>query len=144
MSYIGSNSFANTNAAPADPTGTTSTTGVMMGLAGSITTGTGRIFVIITGTMADNTLNDGSKVQIRYGTGTAPANGDALTGTAVGSAQRMTEAAASALGALCVAAVITGLTLDTAYWLDLSLAAITGGTANVYDVNIAAFDIPAV
>ena len=137
-----SSAFATASASPADPTGTTSTTGVMMGLAGSITTRTGRAVVIVTGTIADSIANDGGQVQIRYGTGTAPTNGAALTGTAVGSLQQFTAGAtAAAKGGFAVAAVVTGLTGGTAYWLDLSLAAITGGTATITGVSIAAFDI---
>ena len=37
---------------------------------------------------------------------------------------------------------VTGLTLSTAYWLDVSLAAITGGTATVTGVSITAIELP--
>ena len=78
---------ATAQSTPADPTGTTDTTGKMMGLAGAITpTYTGRLLIIVSGNLTNTTAaaGDGAKAQIRYGTGSAPSNGDALTGTAVG------------------------------------------------------------
>lgn len=36
---------------------------------------------------------------------------------------------------------VTGLSAGTAYWLDAELAAITGGTASIKSLNIAAFDL---
>ena len=137
------NALATTSSTPANPTGTTSTTGVMMGLAGSITTRTGRVLVIISGTMKSDTANDGAQVQIRYGTGTAPTNGAALTGTAVGSLQRLVASAVTSEEfPFSVSAVVTGLTGGTAYWLDVGLAAITGGTAAITSVSVAAHDTP--
>lgn len=131
---------ASTQASPANPTGTANTTGLMMGLAGAITPAvSGRILVTITGNGASDTINDGWKAQIRYGTGAAPANAAALTGTAVGTLATTTaDLAANNKNAFSVTAVVTGLTVSTAYWLDLSLAAITGGTATVTDVSISA------
>jgi len=139
---VGGNAFATTNSSPGDPTGTTSTTGVMMGLAGAITTRSGRVVVIISGTIKNNTANDGAAVQIRYGTGSAPTNAAALTGTAVGALQRHVDAGVTNEEVpFSVSAVVTGLTGGTAYWLDVSLAAITGGTATITGVNVTAFDI---
>jgi hypothetical protein len=40
-----------------------------------------------------------------------------------------------------VQAIVTGLSVATAYWLDLSLAAITGGTASIADVSISVIEI---
>lgn len=140
---IGGSAFSNTNSAPGNPTGTTDTTGLMMGLAGAITPRTGKIVVVISGNGANNTINDGFKVRIRYGTGTAPANGAALTGTAVGTtAEGTNDIAANAKSPFTVVSVITGLTAGTAYWLDVQLAAVTGGTAAITEVNVAAWDIP--
>lgn len=130
-------------ATPADPTGTTDTTGKMMGLAGSITPhGSGTIFIQISGSMTQNTNADGGKVQIRYGTSTAPANADALTGTAVGNIVSLsfTTAASARHGWTCNA-IVTGLSAGTAYWIDVGLAAITGGTASVKDISISAYEL---
>ena len=126
---------------PANPTGTTNTTGLMMGLAGTITpVRSGAIMIVISGDCTDDTISDGAAIQIRYGTGTAPTNGAALTGTAVGAKVRSNDAAASGLTPFSLNAIVTGLTLSTAYWIDVSLAAITAGTASINDVSISAFE----
>lgn len=128
-------------ATPADPTGTANTTGLMMGLAGSITPAqTGRIVIIISGDVQNNTNADGAKFQIRYGTGAAPANAAALTGTTAGSLVNMVVAAAAQRLPFSLNAYITGLTPGTAYWIDISLAAVTGGTVAVKNVSITAHE----
>lgn len=132
--------------APANPTGTTNTSGLMMGLAGSITPLiTGRVLIIITGNLTNSTAaaGDGAQVRIRYGTGNAPANAGALTGTAVGSAQRsvLERATASDPQTFSCVALVTGLTLSTAVWLDVECAAIVGGTAVLTNVNIVAIEV---
>jgi hypothetical protein len=134
------------SAAPGDPTGTTNTTGLMMGLAGSITPAfSGRIFLSITGNLSSSTTTAarGSKCQARYGTNTAPANGAALTGTAVGTICTYLAwgTTANQKAPFACNAVITGLTLGTAYWLDLGVAAVTGDTASVKDISIQAFEV---
>jgi hypothetical protein len=132
------------NSTPANPTGTASTTAVMMGLAGSITPiESGKIVIFINGTISNNAAGDGAKAKIHYGIGTAPINGAALTGTAVGNQPSVinnANMAGARVGFSCIA-VITGLTLGSAIWLDLELAAITGGTANIYDVGITAIEV---
>lgn len=132
-----------TQSNPANPTGTTDTTGVMMGLAGTITpTITGRILITVTGTMFNPTaIADGAKVQIRTGIGAAPANGDALTGTAVGSLQQYIAATVLEKAPFSVAAIVSGLTLNVARWIDVSLAAITGGTATITDLSLSAVEV---
>lgn len=124
---------------PANPFGTANTTGVMMGLAGSITPiKSGNVLILITGSLSNNTASDGAKGQIRYGTGAAPTNGAALTGTAVGNQPRALNNASTAalVTPVAFAAIVTGLTLGTAYWIDIALAAITGGTATLSDVTM--------
>ncbi len=124
-----------------NPTGTTSTTGLMMGLAGAITPVLyGKVFVTICGTIANNTIGDGTKVQIRYGTGSAPANAAALTGTTIGPLQTYVNSVATVTVPFSVSGVITGLTLGTAYWIDVGLAAITGGTATITNVGISVIE----
>lgn len=129
-------------ASPSNPTGTADTTGKMMGLAGTITPATtGKILVIISGDISNGTILDGGKVQIRMGTGTAPANGDALTGTAYGGLVRSNTAVAGEFLPFSLNAIVSGLTLSTAYWIDVGLAAITGGTASVADISISAIEL---
>lgn len=131
-------------ATPGNPAGTASTTGAMMGLAGSITpVRTGTIEVTISGDMANNTIADGVSAQIRTGTGTAPVNGNTThPGTAVGAKPKVNvEPAAADVFPFSITVIVTGLTLGTAVWLDLEVAAITGGTASVSDITMAAKEI---
>lgn len=117
-------------ASPANPTGTTSTTGVMQGLAGSLTPNySGVIEVTINGLYANNNSASGAKFQIRYGTGSAPANGAALTGTTAGALLAPTNLNNSSVYPFSTTAIVSGLTPGTAYWIDISLAAIAAGTA---------------
>jgi hypothetical protein len=129
-------------AAPANPAGTTSTVGVMAGLGVAFTPlSTGRVEVSIAGNAANSAAGDGAAFQIRYGTGAAPANGAALTGTAAGGLAQITSGAAGAVTSVSLYAIITGLTVGTAYYFDISEAAVTGGTASItaLQVNIIEF-----
>ena len=135
---------ATAQAVPANPATTTNTTGVMCGLSGSITTSaatSGRILIIISGYCNNNTASDGIKVQIRHGTGAAPTNGAALTGTADGNFTALINGAQTFTTPFSTQAIVTGLSASTAYWIDLSQAAITGGTASVLNPNISAVEL---
>lgn len=137
--------FSDSNTAqstPSNPTGTTDLTGKMMGLAGAITpTSTGKVLINISGTSSNDTLLDGASMQIRTGTGTAPANGAALTGTAQGGKVRSNTAVSGELIPFALNAIVTGLTLNTAVWIDVGLAAITGGTASISDISISVHEL---
>jgi hypothetical protein len=115
----------------------------MQGLAGSITpVRTGRILIIVSGDFINSsaTINTGIKIQLSFGTGTAPANAATLTGTQVGSVLEYvnpvgTFTAADIFFPFTVNAVVTGLTLGAAVWVDLAAEAVTsnstGGLQNV-------------
>jgi hypothetical protein len=129
---------------PTNPTGTTSATGVMMGLAGAITPRvTGKILVIISGNITNSAENI-SSVQIRTGTGAAPTNGAALTGTARGGLVRnqvtATGSTATMISPFSIQAIVSGLTVGTAVWLDTSLTA-SAGTATIANISITAFEL---
>lgn len=131
---------------PADPNGTASTAGVMMGLAVSLTPQfSGRLLIFINGNLTNSTATagDGAKAQIRYGTGVAPVNAAALAGTAVGSIQTsvLERATASDLQPFALTALVTGLTLGAAVWMDISLAAIVGGTGIAKNLSVTAVEI---
>jgi hypothetical protein len=138
-------SAATLQTASATPTGTTSTTGVMMGLGSSATitpVRTGKVFVEIVGHGANSITAGGFTFGIRYGTGTAPANGAALTGTTVASLGFAVSDVATGAKAFSRAGLITGLTLNTAIWIDTSCSASPSGTANLYNVTVTAFELP--
>lgn len=134
---------------PADPATTTSSTGVMMGLGGaaSITpTRSGKLLVTISGDMDNSGSGNAVTAQLRTGTGTAPANGAALAGTTRSSNVRGENPIVALAIPLCrfpfsVQAVVTGLTINTAVWLDLGVSAQGGGTARVRNLSISAIEI---
>jgi hypothetical protein len=129
-------------ATPADPTGTASATLVMMGLAVAITPKlTGRVKVTVTGMMGNSVIGDGASAQISHGTGGAPANAAAVTGTQDGKLKNMIASTAAGKQAVALCTVITGLALNTAIWVDLALKAVTGGTASLYDLDVVVEEI---
>jgi hypothetical protein len=84
---------------------------------------TGKVLVTVAGVFTTATGSVNMTIAGRYGTGTAPANGAADTGTAFGSsaAPSFHPPGTAVNGAFTVTGLITGLTVGTAYWLDLSV-----------------------
>lgn len=129
-----------------NPTGTSSTASrKLMGLGGTATitpTRTGKVLIVANFRIANsNGAGAGGIGQIYYGTGTAPANGDAVSGTAVGTVFAMTAPSAGAFETMSLTAVVTGLTLSTAYWVDLGIAATSAGTLTVSEVVITLIEL---
>lgn len=130
-------------ATPAGPGSTSVYT--MGGLGASITpSSTGRVLVSVSGTFdnnADTTASDGMTFYIAYGTGAAPINGAAVTGTQVGqrvvTTAPVTVAASELLIPVSRTELITGLTKGTTYWIDIAQQAVnaTGYTLNLVDVT---------
>lgn len=117
---------ATLQANPANPTGTASATGVMMGLGTTchITpVYSSRVKVEFIGGIANGAINNSITVKLFFGTGAAPANAAAITGTQVANALLTNQNTAANFSAFAQGGIITGLTPGTAYWLDLSLAA---------------------
>lgn len=134
---------ASVTATSAAPSGTTSATAVMMGLGATATitpVKSGRVLFTVSGQVANNTAGDGATLDLRTGTGTAPTNGAAVTGTLRGLAQTVTSVSAAQKSGFTVSAVVTGLTLNTAVWFDLSLLRVTGGTATLTGITATALE----
>lgn len=128
---------------PANPTGTSSTAGVMMGLAQTITPlMSGVVTVILSGDISNDTAADGAKVRLRYGTGTAPANAAAAAGTAAGRLSHATKLLAGQKVPFSLNVVISGLTANTAYWFDAQLAVEVSGltVATITDLSFSAYE----
>lgn len=132
---------------PSNPTGTTSLVGVLMGFSSGVTlitpTTTGRVLIIINGRSANNNASGGVVIGLRYGTGTGPANG-ASSGTgiaALGANETYSIANTSIAVPFSLAGVVSGLTIGQGYWIDLILAATTGGTATVSNVTLSAVEL---
>lgn len=117
--------------APASPTGTTSSSKVMMGLgSGAAFTpqGSGQVMAIFTGAFRNTGSTGAGTVGGRYGTGTAPANAAAGTGTQWGGNADQTLLCAGTSGGVGFTLVaILSLTAGTAYWFDLAVS--SNGTA---------------
>lgn len=132
-------------ASPGNPTGTSNTTGLMMGLGTTckLTPAySGRIRVSFEGTINNNTANKTSSIKVYYGTGTAPANAAAITGTQLGGNPQWDQtSSAFQFGFGGVGGVITGLTPGTAYWFDIALASpVATGTASLTNISCDAFE----
>lgn len=130
-------------AASGAPAGTTSLTGVMMGTGAEFEltpSKSGNYLITYAGTIANNTQPNGGALQLRYGTGAAPANGAALTGTAL-----VSSAAYAAINnqatVFSMTRYLPGLSVGTTYWLDVSLAALVGGTASVAGVYVSVVEL---
>src|SRR6266705_2914519 len=138
QAWLTANQAAPLQYSPSNPTGTTSSTGVMMGLGNSITPiGTGRLSITISGTIFNaGGVGDGAKVQIRQGSGSLPTNGAALTGTAVGGQVQFVSSTTAERVPFALQAVVTGFTPGVAIWIDVALYATVGGTANVTDISL--------
>jgi hypothetical protein len=100
-----------------------------------------RVLFTVSGQMANATAGDGATIDLRYGTGTAPINGAAVTGTLVGIAQTATSISAAQKSGFSISYPITGLTIGTAYWFDISLKVVTGGTATITGISASAMEV---
>ena len=121
----------------------------MAGLGVTFTpTRSGNILVIVSGDFTNQNNGEGGQMQVRYGTGTAPTNQAALAGTAVGakvSGQCGTNFHYEVIPA-AVSSLVTGLTVGTAYWIDVSLNSYTNqgaaaaGTVTLNDVSVSVLE----
>ena len=132
---------ATLQASPANPTATTSTTGVMMGLGSSckITPAySGRVRFEINGSSQSNGANTVSTLG-KFGTGAAPTNGTAATGTSLGATRQNTSAANGNLLAFTINGIATGLTAGTQYWFDVDVLG-SAGTSTVQNIDCNAME----
>ena len=127
---------------PANPTGRTGAP-VMMGLGGVCvyTPKFTRVGVMFSGTASNATLLDGITIQGYWGTGTAPVNAAAVTGSTFSAVKTVTSATANARIGWALQSVIVSLTPSTAYWFDCAVGNVTGGVASIFDVDFSVFEI---
>ncbi len=117
---------------------------VMAGLGGTFTftpLTSSRCYVSITGYLSTSIVNT-CTVKIYYGTGTAPVNGAAATGTIVPGTASMgaTSAGANYQLPINIAGIISGLAPGTAYWVDLQVVT-NAGTATINAPGFTAFEL---
>lgn len=142
---------------PSNPAATTSATYLMQGLgvagasACTITPQvTGRIFVLVEGDLTGvNTAT--VTAQLSFGTGAAPANAAAVTGTQIGSQPTLTPITGILTTPFTLFWVITGLAVPsinssgvtsaaTPVWLDIALKS-SAGAASVSNLSFLAFEL---
>lgn len=132
--------WCSANTYDATPTNPTANSGaLMLGLAGAITPNrTGNLYVVITGMIKGSSTGLTYTCQIAYGTGTAPINGAASTGTLTGKPNGLTVAGITNLQNEVVSFTcqgpISGAALSTALWIDLVTS--SSGTCTVTNIVI--------
>lgn len=132
---------------PANPTGTSDTADYhMMGLAGAFTPRySGKIHLTIQGNINNNKAGGGGGVLavIRYGTGTPPGNGDAITGTGCGSvAILQSSPSGTFVQPVTLVCDFHGATTDTDWWYDVALKSDVSDTASIAQVVMGAHEWP--
>jgi hypothetical protein len=130
------------NTGLASPTGTSSATQLMMGLGGTCKLTpvySSRMRIVIQGAVGNTAVGGSGTYNLRYGTGVAPSNGAALTGTAVLSSVAFTSSTAGAALPFNADGVLLGLSVGTPYWFDLSLSA-NSGTSSFASPTCSAFE----
>lgn len=114
-------------------TGTASTIGVMMGFGGTCKITpvfSSRVDLRFQGSLSNTTNTASTTIQVKYGTGTAPATGAAIIGTSLGGVVLAQTSPANFQSPFCAGGIITGLIPGTAYWFDFYMVVSTGtGTA---------------
>ncbi|MDE1831714.1 MAG: hypothetical protein KGI02_05005 [Thaumarchaeota archaeon] len=122
---------------PSNPATTNSTTLVMAGLALQYTpVNSTRLKVTAQVTLSNSVAGDGGKIQISYGTGTAPSNGSALTGTQLGQVTQTVSPNANGALQATTFSLVTNVDVGTPYWFDLAYAAVNGGVLSVSNITI--------
>lgn len=135
---------ANLQAQPANPTGSTNATGLMMGLGSTCTItpiSTGKIVIQFYGNVKNSVASGNTQIKIFFGTGTAPANQAAITGTQVGTLSSLDEVTGAFNEQYAGGGQTPAQTLNTAVWFDVSVAASTG-TSSIINVSCTAFEVP--
>jgi hypothetical protein len=124
---------------PSNPAASTSASVVMAGLGGTCTftpKTTGKTRVTFCGTWYTSGTAVNMTLSGRYGTGTAPSNGDATAGTrfGTGSSDWTMKTASTGAGEAFSFTDILTLTAGTAYWFDLAESVLSGGTTEIGNV----------
>ena len=133
----------------ATPTGRSSATLVALGMNTTLRLRlTSRVLVLMSAVVANDTSTDGFTYNLYYGTGAAPANNDAVSGTAICSLQTVSAVVTNSLSRPCaLTGIVTGLVADsinslgatvagTTYWFDVMFSYVTAGTVTFTNVNL--------
>ena len=154
MPYSPSPGHVQTTAAA--PTGSADVTGLMQGLGASAPLWTltpritGRVLILMSGSIGTAATAETAGVTLYYGTGTAPANGAAITGTTIGTVLTFVTLTGMLRSPFAAHAIITGLavpsldskgqtTSATPVWFDAALKT-SAGTATLTLLNLSAIE----
>ena len=135
------------NYLPANPAGTVSTTQVMMGLGITYTpASSGLVLAMIAFGFYTLTAATSVVLSAQYGTGAAPANGAAVTGTLFGGNAAETYAGsefATSSRPIAFMALLS-LSAGTAYWFDVAVATTAAADeAVIQNVSAVVAELPA-
>lgn len=129
-------------------TATASIAGVMLGLGKTSPSwvltpvASGVIMAGAHGYAANDTTNDGLKIALAYGTGTAPTWGGGFTGATMTFNQKANSGAGGGTNfPIALSGIARNLAVGTTYWFDLWVAAITGGSVSVSELSLAAYEL---
>lgn len=108
--------------------------------ASRVTAGdSGRLLIVLNGDLVADATARILTCVLAYGTGTAPANAAAATGTTVGGTLSWTSLTGQVTKPFALHSLVTGLTPGTSYWIDLQLAA-SAGTGQPTNLNFVAVE----
>jgi hypothetical protein len=135
--------YAKSSSTPVSPAELT-TSARMAGVAATFTpSATGNMLLVMTGNITTFAGGGSGSVQMHWGTGTAPANGAAATGTAVGSLQTVQPIGAThtELAPFTCESYVGGFTVGTTYWVDGEVTFSATG-AQLTNVTVTAIELP--
>lgn len=112
--------------------------GKMLGLAGALTPSkSGNVLIIISGEYITDSLLS-TTISMRFGTGAAPANGAAATGTQ-GVVKPLKASATATPIPFCITAIVA-MTPGDAYWIDVAAGNAVDGSVELDSVTISAIE----
>ncbi len=133
---------ATTSLTTSNPSSSTSTAFVMMGLgtlgAHITPTTSGHVTITVNVELDNTTVGDGGDAVLYYGSGTAPSNGGAVTGTNCTSVSGVRAITSSSSGGNTISLTcdVTGMIVGTQYWADLAFRAAGGGCVQPYSPQV--------
>lgn len=131
--------IANYQSVVLNPAAVSGAGGKMLGLAGAITPSKSGILVItISGEYLSDSTVFTTDLSVRIGTGTAPANGAAVSGTIIQTTNRLASSSTLRIP-FSTNVTITG-SPGTPYWIDMSAGTSGGGTVQLFNVSISSIE----
>ncbi len=101
---------------------------------------TGRVLIMWTGDITSNATAQTDTLQMVYGTGAAPANNTAVTGTAFGGELAWVSLTGQLTVPFSLVGLATGLTVGTPYYFDIAAKG-SAGTVALTNMNFCAVEV---